>query len=303
MPNYQKSQFSIFANLGVVYIVWGSTFLGVKYTIEVLPPLLTSSLRFLIGGAILFSFSLLKGQSIPKRPQIRAAATIGFFLTGVGTTVVAYAIKYMPTGLVAMLVATLPVWMILMDYWFFAKIKPNWLTFVGLTVGLIGLIVLINPFGNLNSNEIVIWPTILVLIGSVSWAYGSLLSPYLSLPNQLQSTAIQMITGGILATIASFIFEPNALSQIPKMTTQTYMSLGYLIFIGSLIGYSSYTWLVKNAPPSLLATYAYVNPVVAMILGWLFIGEKLSSKTIIASFIVLFGVILITFGRRKKILE
>ena len=303
MSNSQKSQFSIFANLGVVYIIWGSTFLGVKYTIEVLPPLLTSAIRFLSAGTILFFFSLLKGQLAPKWSQIRAAATIGFFLTGIGTTVVAYAIKYMPTGLVAMLVATLPVWMILMDYWFFAKSKPNWLTFVGLTVGLIGLIVLINPFGKLNSNEIVIWPTILVLIGSLSWAYGSLLSPYLPLPPQLQSTAIQMITGGILAGIASFIFEPNALRQIPKMTTQTYMALGYLIFIGSLIGYSSYTWLVKNAPPSLLATYAYVNPVVAMILGWLFVGEKLSLKTIIASFIVLFGVILITFGRRKKILE
>ena len=99
----------------------------------------------------------------------------------------------------------------------------------------------------------------------------------------------------------SFIFEPNAVDQIPKMTTQTYMALGYLIFIGSLIGYSSYTWLVKNAPPSLVATYAYVNPVVAMILGWLFVGEKLSTKTIIASFIVLFGVILITFGRRKSV--
>ena len=98
MSNPQKSQFSIFANLGVVYIIWGSTFLGVKYTIEVLPPLLTSSMRFLGAGSILLAFSLLKGQLIPKWPQIKAAATIGFFLTGIGTTVVAYAIKYMPTG-------------------------------------------------------------------------------------------------------------------------------------------------------------------------------------------------------------
>lgn len=294
------SQFSLIANLAIVYVVWGSTYLAVKYSIIVLPPMLTSCLRFLVGGVLLLSFSILKGQKLPKWPQVKSAIIVGILLTGIGTTLVAYAIKYMPSGLVALLVATLPVWIAIMDFLFFTKIKPDWLITLGLFVGLLGLLILFNPFGNLKSTEIVLWPTILVLIGSISWGYGSLLSPYLSMPPQMQSTSIQMITGGIVAAIGSFIFEPNSFSKIHLMTHETYLALGYLIFIGSFVGFSSYTWLVSNAPPALVSTYAYVNPVIAMLLGWVFVGEKLSLKTVLASAVVLFGVILITLGRRKS---
>jgi drug/metabolite transporter (DMT)-like permease len=298
MPN-KPSKLTIFINLGLVYVVWGSTFLGVHFVLEVLPPMLTSALRFLIGGTILFIFTLLRGQSIPKWPQWKAAATVGFCLVGVGNSAVAYMLQYMPTGLVALLVAGLPAWTVLLDYWFFSKSKPNTLTIIGMLLGLVGMFILLNPFAATGVGEVSVFSVLLIFVGSIFWAYGSLLSPYLPLPSQVQSTAIQMLTGGVFSAIMSFLLEPNALAKIPNMTTNSTLALAYLIFIGSFIGYSAYTWLVNNAPPSLVSTYAYVNPVVAIFLGWLLINEKLGSQSLIASAVILGGVVLITLGRRK----
>jgi drug/metabolite transporter (DMT)-like permease len=295
----KPSQLTIFINLGLVYIVWGSTFLGVHYVLEVLPAMLASAFRFLIGGTILFGFTLLRGQSIPKWPQWKAAATIGLCLVGVGNSAVAYMLQYMPTGLVALLVATLPAWMVLLDYWFFSKSKPNWLTIVGMSVGLLGMFILLNPFSGPTINGVSIFSVFLIFAGSISWAYGSLLSPYLPLPPQMQSTAIQMLAGGVFSIIMSLLIEPNAIDAIPKMTSETWWALAYIIFIGSFVGYSAYTWLVNNAPPSLVSTYAYVNPVVAIFLGWLFLNEKLGTRSLMASSVILCGVVIITLGRRK----
>jgi drug/metabolite transporter (DMT)-like permease len=298
MPN-KPSQLTIFINLGLVYVVWGSTFLGVHFVLEVLPPMLTSALRFLIGGTILFIFTLLRGQSIPKWPQWKAAATIGFCLVGVGNSAVAYMLQYMPTGLVALLVAGLPAWTVLLDYWFFSKSKPNTLTIVGMLLGLVGMFILLNPFAVTGVQEVSIFSVLLIFAGSIFWAYGSLLSPYLQLPPQVQSTAIQMLAGGLFSATMSLILEPNAVAKISDMTTNSTLALAYLIFIGSFVGYSAYTWLVNNAPPSLVSTYAYVNPVVAIFLGWSLINEKLGSRSLMASAVILCGVILITLGRRK----
>ena len=294
------SQFKIFANLGIVYVVWGSTFLGVHYALDVLPPLLASALRFLIGGSLLFGFTLLRGQSIPALKQWRSAAWVGLLLSGIGNCAVAYALKFMPTGLVALLVATLPAWMVVLDFLFFSKQKPSALTVVGLVVGLIGMYILLNPTATLTQREIPFWPAFLVFSGSIAWAWGSIQSPYLEMPSQVQSTAIQMLAGGIFALTVSLITEPNGYATIAQMTTQTYLAMTYLIFVGSFVGYSAYVWLINHAPPTLTATYAYVNPVVAIFLGWIFIGETLSTRSLIASAVVLGGVVLITLGRRRK---
>jgi drug/metabolite transporter (DMT)-like permease len=294
------SQLTVFLNLAIVYVVWGSTFLGVRYAIDVLPPLLTNTFRFLIGGIILFAFTLLRGHGIPKLKEWRSAAWVGLLLSGMGNSAVAYALKFMPTGLVALLVATLPAWMVVLDYLFFAKQKPSALTIFGLIVGLLGMYILLNPTATLNTQEVVLWPAALIFLGSISWAWGSLQSPYLTMPSQVQSTAIQMLAGGVFSLIMSLLLEPNALNTLPQMTAQTYWALAYLIFIGSFVGYSAYVWLINNAPPTLTATYAYVNPVVAMFLGWLFLNETLSQRTLIASVVILGGVILITVGRKKR---
>ncbi|WP_028524801.1 EamA family transporter [Runella limosa] len=298
---HSSSSLKLWVNLLLVYVIWGSTFLGVRYALETLPPLLTNTIRFLVGGVLLFAFTLLRGYGIPSLKQWLSAAWVGVLLSGIGNCAVAYAIGYMPSGLVALLVATLPGWMVGLDYYFFARQKPSWTTVLGLGVGLVGMYILLNPFGQEHTREIPLWPAFMVFIGSITWAWGSLQSPYLDMPPRMQTTAIQMLGGGVFSLIMSLALEPKMSESLSHMTTQTYFSLAYLIVMGSFVGYSAYVWLLHHAPPTLTATYAYVNPVVAIILGALFIHEVPSSRSLVASAVVLAGVVLITLGRRFSV--
>lgn len=290
----------IFIALGIVYVVWGSTYLGVKFALHTLPPMLISCTRFLIGGSLLFAFTLLRGQGMPTLQETRNAAFIGVLLSGVGNCAVAYALMTMPSGLVALLVATLPAWMILLDFLFFSNEKPSIIGAIGLVLGLVGMAVLLNPSQQIGQQEVPILPAIIVFLGSIAWAFGSLKSPYLVLPNSLQSTAIQMVVGGCFSLTMSFVFEKNQLEAFQNMTTETYLAMFYLIIIGSYVGYTAYVWLINHAPPQLTATYAYVNPVVAIFLGWIFLDERLTSRSMLASAIILAGVVMMTLGRKRR---
>jgi drug/metabolite transporter (DMT)-like permease len=293
-----SKQTKIFIALGLVYVLWGSTYLGVKVALHTLPPMLLSSIRFLVGGIILFIFTLLKGDSLPKFENWKGAVIVGLLLSGIGNSGVAYAINFMPSGLVALLVATLPAWMILLDYLFFSERKPSLISTIGLLLGFVGMAYLLNPFQHNLGKEIALFPAFLVFVGSISWAYGSLLSPTFKMPPATQSTAIQMIAGGVFSLIVSLLAEKNQVQAIQNMTHETYFAMLYLIFVGSFVGYSAYTWLINNAPAQLIATYAYVNPVVAIFLGWLFVDEHLTSRSFTASVIILGGVVLMTVGRK-----
>lgn len=290
----------IFIALGLVYVVWGSTFLGVKYAINELTPFLVSCTRFLLGGIILFVFTILRGDGFPSLKHFRNAAFIGVLLSGIGNCAVAYALRFMPSGLVALLVATLPAWMILLDFLLFSNQKPTFIGTIGLILGLVGMVVLLNLTQTIGQREVALFPAFIVFVGSVAWAFGSLKSPYLSLPKPLQSTAIQMLVGGCFSLGMSLIFEKNQLHALQNMSSDTYWAMAYLIVVGSYVGYTAYVWLINNAPPQLTATYAYVNPVVAIFLGWIFLDEHLTSRTMVASAIILAGVILMTIGRRRK---
>ncbi len=289
----------IYIALGIVYIVWGSTYLGVKFALHTLPPMLVSCTRFLIGGSLLFAFTLLRGQGMPTLQDTRNAAFIGVLLSGIGNCAVAYALMKMPSGLVALLVATLPAWMILLDFLFFSNEKPSIIGTIGLVLGLVGMAVLLNPSQQVGQQEVPVFPALIVFLGSIAWAFGSLKSPYLVLPNSLQSTAIQMVVGGCFSLTMSIIFEKNQLQAFQNMTTETYLAMIYLVFIGSYVGYTAYVWLINHAPPQLTATYAYVNPVVAIFLGWIFLDERLTSRSMLASSIILAGVAMMTLGRKR----
>lgn len=286
--------------LGIVYIVWGSTYLGVKFALDSLPPLLISCTRFLLGGSLLFLFTLLRGQGLPTLQQARNAAFIGVLLSGVGNCAVAYALLLMPSGLVALLVATLPAWMILLDFLFFSNEKPSFIGTIGLVLGLVGMAVLLNPTQQIGQREVALFPAFIVFLGSIAWAFGSLKSPYLVLPKSLQSTAIQMVVGGCFSLTMSIIFEKDQIHSLLNMSNSTFWAMVYLILIGSYVGYTAYVWLINNAPPQLTATYAYVNPVVAIFLGWIFINERLTSRSMLASAIILAGVAMMTLGRKRK---
>ncbi|WP_341225506.1 EamA family transporter [uncultured Arcticibacterium sp.] len=295
--NYKSN---LFLNLLLVYIVWGSTYMGVKISLEDLSPLLLTGLRFFIGGLILFIF-LLFAKKMPSLKDAKGSMFIGLLLTGFGTSSLAYAIQFLPSGLVALLVALLPIWMFLLDFFFFSKAKPSLLSGSGMIIGLIGVLFLFNPFGlkgGISSTEII--PILIVFFSSLIWAFGSLMSTKTRQAKGMAGLSFQMLAGGIFALFASIFLESNQLSAIQTMSSSTLMAMAYLIFIGSFIGYSAYIWLINNAPPILTSTYAFVNPIVAIIIGFYIADEVLDSSSVIASGLILLGVIGMTLGRRKK---
>lgn len=285
--------------LGLVYIVWGSTYLGVKLALHVFPPLMLTAVRFILGGGLLFLFTLLRGQGIPSRAQFLGASKIGILLSGFGTGAVAFGVNYVPSGVVALLVATLPVWTFLLDYAFFSHAKPGKLTFLGMFLGVIGMIFLLNPQSSGNTS-LPLGPTFIVFLGSISWAYGSLISFTTPQPGPLQSTALQMFSGGVVAMILSYFTESSWLEAFERLDSQAVWAMLYLIGIGSYVGYTAYIWLINHASPLLTSTYAYVNPVVALFLGWAWAHERLTTQTWIASGLILLGVVCMTVGKKAR---
>lgn len=301
MEPFSSYKPNLFLNLILVYILWGSTYLGVKIGLQDLSPIFLTALRFSIGGIILFSFSLLKTRKIDRK-ELFGSIKIGLLLSGIGTSAIAYAIQYIPSGIVAVLVATLPVWIFLLDYSFFSKQAPSWLSGLGMITGSIGVLFLFDPFGQVEqtSKHLNYFVVFIVFIGTISWAFGSLLSNKTKQIKGSQGIAIQMTSGGFLAMALSFLLENDQLKQLTNIHISSILALCYLIFIGSFIGYTAYIWLINNAPPLLTSTYAFVNPVVALFLGIFLANELLEDLTIIACIIILLGVVLMTIGRRRK---
>ena len=295
----QNYRTNLFVNLFLVYIIWGSTYLGVKVGLKDFSPMLLTALRFFCGGLILLLFSLLRGKRA-SLTEIKGSALIGAILTGLGTTAVAYAILYIPSGLVALLVAMLPLWVFLLDFFFFSRVKPSWLSITGIFTGLIGVLFLFNPFALTQEQALPFWPFLVVMFGSISWAFGSIISPRVKQAKGVQGTAIQMLAGGLIAALFSLMLENNQWNSILHARGTSFGAMAYLIFVGSFVGYSAYVWLINHAPPLLTSSYAFVNPLVAIILGYFWVHEELSVSMLLASAVILVGVILMTLGRRRK---
>jgi drug/metabolite transporter (DMT)-like permease len=285
--------------LFAVYIIWGSTYLGMKIATEIVPPFLLSAFRFLAAGTILFLVSQRQEKQWPRKQQWLSAAFVGIMLIGIGNSSTAVAVHHMPSGLVALIVAAIPVWFVGFDWAFFSRQRPTLLTISGILVGLAGLFMLFNPFSATHATGFPLWPIGVLAFGSACWALGSLAVSKLSMPTPMTSSAIQMLTGSVLCFIMSALLEPGAWATLAHISTRTVAAYIYLVLIGSLVGFTSYSWLTRNAPPRLLSTYAYVNPVVALFLGWLIGHESLSSQALIACVIVIGGVVLMTLGKRK----
>lgn len=284
--------------LGLVYILWGSTYLGMKIATEILPPFMLSAIRFVIAGSIMLGIGLRVEKEMPSGKQWLNAAFIGIMLIGIGNSSVALAVKYMPSGLVALFIAALPAWFIALDWAFFSKERPKALTLWGLFLGFAGLCYIFNPFGP-SHRDYPLWPIPILTFGSIAWALGSLLSPRLDTPKQLTSSGIQMLAGVVSSVILSAFLERQDWGALQAATLRTWAAVLYLVIFGSLIGYTAYTWLMNNAPARLTATYAYVNPVVAILLGWLILNETLSGRALTGSAIVIAGVVLMTLKKKN----
>ncbi|KNC09759.1 multidrug DMT transporter [Klebsiella sp. RIT-PI-d] len=275
--------------LFALYIIWGSTYFVISIGVESWPPLLMAGVRFTAAGVLLMAYLLLSGHKLPPLRPLLNAALIGVLLLAVGNGFVTIAEhQHVPSGIAAVMVATVPLFTLCFSRFFgIATRKLEW---VGIAIGLAG-IVLLNSGGNLSGNP---WGAILILIGSVSWAFGSVYGSRIELPVGMMAGAIEMLAAGIVLLTASLI-TGEKLTTMP--TLSGFLAVGYLAIFGSVIAINAYMYLIRNVTPAIATSYAYVNPVVAVLLGTSFGGESLSSIEWLALAVIVFAVILVTLGK------
>ena len=304
MPQLSKNALT-WISLWTVYLIWGSTYFAIAYVIESMPPLLAMGIRFLIAGLLLASIvSLRQGPSELKIPraELRSSLLMGFLLLGFGIGTVSIAQAYVPSGIVALIIAALPLWIAIFRTISGERlVKISWL---GLVIGFAGVALLlkpgsITPVSEIENSKLFLF-MLLVLLGNIGWALGTFLAPRFPLPkNTLVFTAYEMLAGGISLTLAGFV-KGESISDFLDATTWSWLWFIYLIIFGSIAAYTAYLWLVANAPVSLTATYAYVNPIIAVALGAIFLDELITSAYAIGGLIILVGVILVVSVERTK---
>jgi drug/metabolite transporter (DMT)-like permease len=294
------SSFAIWTAMITVYLVWGSTYLAIRFAIETLPPFLMAATRFLIAGTILYLIRRGQGDAVPSCVEWRSASIIGILLLVGGNGGVVWAEQKVPSGITALIVGIVPLWMVLIDVLHPAGRRPGGWAILGLILGFIGLSVLIGPSPIAGHGEnIDLIGAIVLILAALSWAIGSLYSRQAKLPpSPLLGTAMEMLSGGAGLLLLGFLAGEFSRLNLANISVRSIGGMTYLIVFGSWIGLSSYTWLLRVAPTPLVFTYAYVNPVVAVLLGHLIASEPLTFQIVIAAAIVVGSVVLTTVSQQ-----
>ena len=291
----------VIAAFAAVYLIWGSTYLAIRFAIETIPPFAMAGIRFLIAGGALYAWLRMRGAERPTLAHWRSAAIVGALLLLGGNGAVVWAEQRVASGHASLLVATEPLWIVLLEWLGPRGSRPSAWVFTGVALGLAGIALLVGP-GTFAGGEPVdhIGAGVLVF-ASLSWAIGSLYSRKAKVPSSpLLGTAMQLLIGGVLLIVlATFTGEWSAIAP-SAISLKSLGGLLYLVIFGSLVGFSCYIWLLRVSTPSRVSTYAYVNPVVAGVLGWAFAGEPLTMRTLLAAAVIVGAVALITLGHRES---
>jgi drug/metabolite transporter (DMT)-like permease len=285
--NSKANPFGIAVSLLALYLIWGSTYLGIRIAIESIPPLLMMGIRFTVAGGILYLFLRMRGVPNPSRSQWLGSTAVGILLIGGGMGGVATAEQWVPSSVAAVCIATAPLWISL-----FAGLWGRWpvrFEWIGLGLGFVG-VVLLNLGSGLWSSP---FGAIILLISPICWAFGSAWSHHLEIPSGLMASAAQMLIGGIFVAIMGLIVGQR-ITSMPSVPSL--LALLYMIIFGSLIAFSTYVYVLGHVRPALATSYAYVNPVVAVCLGVALAGERVTVLTIVAMIVILIGVALISLG-------
>lgn len=293
----------IWLALLALYIVWGSTYLGIKIAIETMPPFLHAAIRFLISGIILVVWQRSAGHSLPTRKQWLSTAIIGTLLLLGGNGLVAWAEQVIPSGVAALIIGSVPMFLVVAEAIRPNGVKPNWQAIVGLLIGFVGIFILVGPAEiSGSSTKLNPFGVIALLSACLFWATGSIYSKTADLPkSSLMNTGAQMLMGSISLLIVSLLTGELNGWDITAVSSRSIYGLLYLIFAGSLIGFASYGWLLQNAPISLVATYAYVNPIVAVLLGNWIGDEPLEPRIWLAAAIIIGSVMFINSKSKPQV--
>lgn len=288
----------------LIYVVWGSPYLAIQIAIKSIPPFLMTSIRFLIAGSLLFAWSLLRRPTWPTLRQWYGAAVVGALLYPLGSGALAWGEQIVPSGLAALIMTTIPFWMIFFSWLSPAKERPTGMTLLGIGLGFLGIIVLTTPLAIVESTNLDFFGTLILLLAAAAWSAGSVLSRYIKIPASISlATGMQMLAGGSMLLIVGIVAGELALFDPSKVGFNSTIALVYLILFCSTFAYSAYIWLIRVTTPTIVATHAFVNPIVALLLGVTIAGEPLTIDSLVAAVIILAGVYLVLKYQPKNALE
>ena len=300
-----KFQWKIILAFSAIYIIWGSTYLAILLVIKDIPPLLMSGFRFLVAGIILYSWCAWKKEKMPGYSSFVKNSVCGILMLFGGTVAVAWSEQYIPSGLAAVIVTTVPFWFILLDKKEWSFYFSNKMIIPGLLLGFAGVVLLLgfdtHLTANAGNNKTTLG-IIVIIAGGIAWTAGSLFSKYKPAGNSLlMNAAVQLIVTGLFSFIVSFFSGEFRNFTFSTVQTNAWLALLYLIVAGSLVAYLCYLWLLKVRTAAQVSSYVYVNPVVAVLLGAIFANEKITSVQVFALLIILSGVLLVNISKQKKI--
>ncbi|WP_394847824.1 EamA family transporter [Pendulispora brunnea] len=283
-----------------IYIVWGSTFLAIRYTTATIPPLMAAGARVLVGGALLYGYLRARGVPAPSWRSWSMAFISGGLLFVGCHGVLGWASQRVPSGISALLTASISLWMVVLGALRARKMPNRWVA-LGLVLGFAGLLPLIRPDASHPGRAHVdVLASVALVLGALSWAAGSLYARGRLVPEApLQAAAMQMLTGGVLLILVSGAVGEWSALDVSRVTERSIVSLAYLIVFGSIVAFGAYVWLLEQVSAASVSTYAFVNPVVALLLGWLFGGEGLSARTLLATALIVAAVAMITMASSR----
>jgi drug/metabolite transporter (DMT)-like permease len=291
----KRNRTRILLAFAAVYVVWGSTYLFIKWAIATIPPFFLGGTRFIVAGSILYAIARYRGAAKPTASDWRFGAMTGILMLAIGNGAVVFAQQTVPSGVSALVVSSVPVWVVILDWLRPRGVRPRTAVFFGLALGLIGMVILIGPRAIIGDGHVDALGAGVLVLGSIGWALGTIITRRIDRPSSpLAFAGVQMLLGGVAMLALSFMFgEPFRWSP-SVMSLRSILSWIYLVFAGSLIGFTAYIYLLNTVSATKAATYAYVNPIIAVLLGWAFLDEPIGTRTLIAAAVTLAGVAIIT---------
>jgi drug/metabolite transporter (DMT)-like permease len=287
-------RWQVITAFAVVYFIWGSTYLAIRVAVESIPPFFMAGARAFVAGAALYILARYRGADKPKPVHWRSAAIVGGLLLVGGNGLLSWSEQRVPSGVSALIVGSVPLWMVLLEWLWHSGPRPTVGIVSGLIVGFIGLGFLVAPGRSNNGGATNLSGAVVLLVAAFLWANGSLYSRRAPLPtSQLLSAAMEMIAGGILLLLVGAIKGEWAQLDLARVTMRSWIAWMYLFTFGSLIAFTAYVWLLKATTPARVSTYAYVNPVIAVFLGWALAGEQITARVLLAAAAIILAVIII----------
>ena len=287
-------RWQVITAFALVYVIWGSTYLAIKLAVETIPPFLMAGSRHCVAGLLLYLWARQHGAAKPEFAHWRGAAIVGGLLLLGGNGLLSWAEQRVPSGVSALIIGSVPLWMVLLEWVLHSGPRPSVGIVSGLIVGFVGLGFLVAP-GRMDSGGRVDFSGAAILLSAAFlWANGSLYSRRAPLPSsQLLAAAMEMVAGGVLLMLASGIAGEWARFDPTKIAMRSWIAWVYLLVLGSFVGFTAYVWLLKASTPARVSTYAYVNPVIAVFLGWALAGEHITTRTLLAAAAIILAVVII----------